>query len=220
MPASDISDGPWFRLVHAHEANPAPICLTPSEIIYFELERDPVRHHLRSLARSALRVWLGERLGLPALNVPLQTAPTGRLELAPPYQDWSVSVSTRRELGLIAVSEPGQGVVGVDIEWIDPSFDLSALGLPGLTSRERAALDAVPAPARLAAFFRLWTRKEAVAKALSLGVAAFDAGLDLSVLPLTESARWQTLHLLDHACRVRNLPVAPDYVAALAIVNA
>jgi len=218
MPASDISPGPWFRLVQASDT--APLCLTPAEIAYFAPERDPVRRHLRTRVRSALRGWLGERLGLPALDVPLQTASTGRLELGPPYQDWSVSVSTRRELGLIAVSEPGQGVVGVDIEWIDPSFDLSALGLPGLTSHERAALDAVPAPARLAAFFRLWTRKEAVAKALSLGVAAFDAGLDLSVLPLTESPRWQTLRALGHSCRVRNLPVAPDYVAALAIVRA
>jgi 4'-phosphopantetheinyl transferase len=220
MPASDISDGPLFRLVHARDANPAPICLTPSEIAYFAPERDPARRLLRTRVRSALRVWLGERLGLLALQVPLQTASMGRLELGSPYQDWSVSVSTRRELGLIAVNEPGQGVVGVDIEWLDPAFDFSALGAPGLTPAERAALETTPAPTRLAAFFRLWTRKEAVAKALSLGVAAFDAGLDLSALSPAESSHWQTLHLLGHSCRVRDLPVSPGYVAALAIVLA
>jgi 4'-phosphopantetheinyl transferase len=166
--------------------------------------------------RAELRAWLGERLGLPPNEVPLLHARSGRLELSPPYNDWSLSVSSRRELGLIAISPPGQGAIGVDVEWLDPAFDFTVLLPPLLTAPERAVLDTVPTLSRREAFFRLWTRKEAVAKALGLGVAAFDAGLDLSALPPTNVSGWRAVSTLGHNCRVRDLVVSPKYVAAVA----
>jgi 4'-phosphopantetheinyl transferase len=222
MPASafDLSSGPAFRIVYAGQTDPSlpQSVLSPAEIAYFQRDRDPVRSLLRMRVRAALLNWLGECLNLAPDRVPLHQTASGRLELTPPYQDWTVSVSASREIGLLAVSQPSQGVVGVDVEWLDHAFDLSALGPPALSPAERAALDALPESSRRDAFFRLWTRKEAVAKALDLGVSAFDAGLDLSTLPLAETRDWRKFSALRQSLALRDLPIPAGYLAALAVV--
>jgi 4'-phosphopantetheinyl transferase len=222
MPASafDLSDGPSFRVVYAGQADPSPpqTVLSPAEIAYFQRDRDPARSLLRMRVRAALLTWLGECLNLAPDRVPLQQSASGRLELTPPYQDWTVSASASREIGLLAVSQPSQGIVGVDVEWLDHALDLTALGPPALNPAERAALDALPESSRREAFFRLWTRKEAVAKALGLGVSAFDAGLDLSTLPLAETRDWRKFSALGQSLALRDLPIPTGYLAALAVV--
>ena len=220
-PVIDPSAGPSFRVVHAGQADPSPpqSVLSLAEIAYFQRDRDPARSLLRMRVRAALLTWLGECLNLPPIRVPLLQSASGRLELAPPYQDWTVSVSASREIGLLAVSQPGQGVVGVDVEWLDDALDLTALGPPALNAAERAALDALPPSSRREAFFRLWTRKEAAAKALGLGVSAFDAGLDLSSLPLTEAHDWREFSAFGQSLALRDLPIPPGYLAALAVVR-
>ncbi len=223
MPASAFDQyvGPSFRVVHAGQADPSPpqSVLSPAEIAYFQRDRDPARSLLRMRVRAALLTWLGECLKLPPDRVPLHQTASGRLELAPPYQDWTVSVSASREIGLLAISPPGQGVVGVDIEWLDQALDLTALGPPAVSPAERTALDALPPASQREAFFRLWTRKEAVAKALGLGVSAFDAGLDLSLLPLIETPEWRKFTTFGQSLALRDLPVPPDHLAALAVVG-
>jgi 4'-phosphopantetheinyl transferase len=169
--------------------------------------------------RATLRVWLGEFLRLPPALVPLHQAPSGLLGLLLPFQDWSVSVSASRDMGLLSVSPPGQGAVGVDIEWGDTTLDLASLAPPALSVAERSLLDTLPEVSRRAAFFRLWTRKEAVAKALALGVSAFDAGLDLASLPHTEMAAWQDISVFGRSLHLRDLPAPPGYHAALAVTR-
>lgn len=220
-PVFDPSPGPAFRVVYAAQTDPSTpqSVLSPAEIAYFQRDRDPARSLLRMRVRTALLTWLGELLNLPPDKVPLLQNASGRLELTPPYQDWSVSVSASREIGLLAVSQPGQGLVGVDVEWLDHALDLTALGPPAISSAERAALDALPEFSQREAFFRLWTRKEAVAKALGLGVSAFDAGLDLSALPLAETRDWRKFSALGQSLALRDLPVPSGYLAALAVVQ-
>jgi phosphopantetheinyl transferase len=210
-----------LRVIHAEETDPGPWenALLPSDLAYCQRDPNPLRRRLRLKMRADLRALLSERLGLSPRHVPLQHAYLGRLELASPYKEWSVSTSARHRLGVIALSPPGGGVIGVDVEWLDPAFDFTALRPPALAMPESTTLDALPAPARREAFFRLWTRKEAVAKALGLGVAAFDAGLDLSALPAAESTHALSVSALGQSCNVCDLPggrLPAGYVAALA----
>ncbi|WP_243457593.1 4'-phosphopantetheinyl transferase family protein [Ottowia testudinis] len=127
--------------------------------------------------RAALRWLLGERLGVPAPDVPLGTGPWGRPRLASGTgPDFNVSHSGN--CVLIALSERGLAV-GVDIERIDATLQ----GTPA----ERAALEALVlshreqsiAPAARPAFPTVWTAKEAVLKCLGVGVAEHLAAVSL-----------------------------------------
>jgi 4'-phosphopantetheinyl transferase len=77
----------------------------------------------------------------------------------------SFSVSHSGELGLIAIAEPGRRI-GVDVEQLRPDRDVRALAERFFHPEEAAGIGD-----DRAAFYRCWTRKEAVVKALGLGLA-------------------------------------------------
>lgn len=81
----------------------------------------------------------------------------------------SFSLSHSGERVLIAVSARGR--VGVDVERIRPVRRLEALAARWLAPGERAWLAAAGEGGVEAAFFDVWTRKEAFAKALGSGLA-------------------------------------------------
>jgi 4'-phosphopantetheinyl transferase len=60
--------------------------------------------------------------------------------------------------------------VGIDIEWRRPIEDLDSMAQTVMSMRELSQWKALPADQRLAAFYRVWTRKEAYLKAIGLGL--------------------------------------------------
>jgi 4'-phosphopantetheinyl transferase len=210
----------WIRVVQRSNADPraAAELLTVAERDDFARDRILPRRELRLIARAALREWLGVVLNQAASAVPLVRLPSGRLELTTPPGGWSFSVATRGDVALLALGQAEAGTVGVDIESLDGEIAADMLDAPAIIERERHQLDALPHPARARAALRLWVRKEAVAKALGIGVAAFDAGLDLSTLAMEETPHWQSFTTLGRTGRVRDLTVPVGYAAALAVV--
>jgi 4'-phosphopantetheinyl transferase len=200
----------------AREDSPAQKLLAPWEIAELARDQDLPRRNLRIRVRAALREWLGEVSGIIAAKIALKRLPSGRLELDETPARWTFSVSTRGDLGLIALGRAEDGEVGVDVE-SNADSAVAALSAPAFTAAERAKLDTLPSSARTAAALRLWVRKEAVAKALGLGVAAFDAGLDLSALNLAENHDGKTIQFCGRAVRVRDISVAEGYTAAVAV---
>ncbi|MEU9361630.1 4'-phosphopantetheinyl transferase superfamily protein [Streptomyces sp. NPDC048301] len=93
-----------------------------------------------------------------------------------------ISISHGR--GLAAVAVTGLSPVGVDIEVVRPVPALS-MARRWFPPREAAWLGSLPERHRHAAYFWLWTHKEAMGKALGTGLD--DGGL-LRVAPLP--ARW------------------------------
>lgn len=74
--------------------------------------------------------------------------------------------------GWIVLAHSRTGPVGVDIEGIDPDLDLSLTATPrSLGDAERDWLDAQPVALRSRGFLLLWTRKEALLKAIGSGIA-------------------------------------------------
>lgn len=217
----DLPGGPAVRVVAAGAADLAGAerLLPAAELAYLARDRIPPRRELRVLVRAALREWLAGLIGVAPAGVSLRRAASGRLEVAAPGSGWSVSLSVRGRFGIIAMGPASEGDVGIDIERVDPAFNLAGLGTPAATAAERTQLGALPAAEQRGAFFRLWTRKEAVAKALGRGAAEFDDGLDLSGLAPAETAAWLTLRVGRRDCRVRDLTVAPGYAAAVAVAR-
>ena len=127
-------------------------------------------------AHLALRLELARRAGSDAAGLRWSEGPPPRL--LPQHAEngldrtwpWHGSLSHTR--GAVAVASLAGGVVGVDVERhveLDPREEWTALGLgPGEAQRlRRLSLEE-----RSAAFFDLWTLKEALSKALGLGLRA------------------------------------------------
>jgi 4'-phosphopantetheinyl transferase len=85
----------------------------------FRFEKDAV--HWRA-CRAALRVVLGEALGIAAETVAFEFGEFGKPALSPPWDGLHFNLSHCRDLALIALC--GDGAVGVDVEPADRAASL------------------------------------------------------------------------------------------------
>lgn len=129
------------------------------------------------LCRSALRRWLGACLGLQPDNVCLITNPNGKPELqqgegggnGKQAMPLHFNVTHTAGKGLIALAwHP----VGIDVERIRPVDHLEGLVQRYFSRAEYLQWLQSSADDRVDAFFRLWTSKEAVTKAVGRSLAA------------------------------------------------
>ncbi len=130
-------------------------------------------HRRRYVAcRGRLRQILGNYLGEWPANIDFRYETSEKPMLAGPNSDQlSFNVAHSEDMALIAISCSGS--VGVDVEAIRPlTSDLWGLAKVHFSSREQAELRLIDEPDRLRAFFRGWTRKEAIVKADGSGLAA------------------------------------------------
>jgi phosphopantetheinyl transferase len=89
----------------------------------------------------------------------------------PCIQDSDIRCSISHSGGGVAVGFDETGPFGVDLEALRRRR-VNVLASTYFHAREAALLDALPEEQRVEAFYRLWTRKEAVAKAHGLGLTA------------------------------------------------
>ena len=167
------------------------------------------------VGRAALRSVLAGYLGVAPAAVALGRATQGRPTLLGEQAGaLAFSVSRSAGVGLCAVTIGRD--VGVDIERIMAGVAQDVVHDRVLSPAEVTALRALEAEARERAFFAVWTRKEAYAKARGLGLSLpfeqFTVSTDLAVAALVEAvdddpARWT----------LRDLEAGPGYAAALAI---
>lgn len=118
----------------------------------------------------------------------------------PDHPGVDVSVSHAGEHVAVALARGPR--IGVDVELIR-DIDVGALARSAFSSDEAAQLAALPAGERTAAFYRLWTRKESIVKALGVGITDSFAGVSASIT----------------GAALHELTCAPDYVATLAILG-
>jgi len=107
-------------------------------------------------------------LGVDARQKPVLTA-------SPPL--W-FNLSYRTRWALLAISN--QSEVGVDVEEIRPVTGAEDLVCQLFSSAERAVLHAAKGAAWWALFYAIWTRKEAWAKMLGMGLALPFAGFSVA----------------------------------------
>lgn len=124
------------------------------------------RRALRELLAHSLREIAG--LELTASQISLTAEHRGKPCLAPEQRLIEFNLSHSHELALLAISQRGQ--LGVDLERVDERRDIEGLSRYAFSPREQAALAATAPAQRRAAFFRIWTRKEAYLKALGMGL--------------------------------------------------
>lgn len=193
----------------------------PMEALLTETERArisrlglPLLRQRAALSRAWLRTVLGEVRGESPQRVPIEITTHGK-PLCVGGPAFNISHSEDR----LVIALATEGEIGVDIEMIRPLEELDELAALVFSPAERQQLGALPPAARLAAFYRGWTRKEALIKAVGKGLSmplerfSVDLGesrhnaLLESHIPGLDTERWQVL------------PVACDPEATLAVAS-
>ena len=147
--------------------------------------------------RPAVRAALLRLLGVTGLQVDEHGRPWS--------PGVSFNVSHSGTLGVIALAE-GDRRIGVDVEQVRADTDVRALARRFFHPDEAAAI-----AGRRDAFFRCWTRKEAVVKALGRGLSH---PLDSFAVDVDADGPAEVAGV--GGLLVRSLETPPGYVAALA----
>lgn len=131
----------------------------------------PHRHGQRST--DALRTGIAGYLGIDPDSVELQRSMTGRPLLIGPTSDLRFSASHSGETLLLGFlrSATSDDRIGVDVEHIKSRPNALELARRYFTRHEAETLSSLPQAEREQAFYRLWTAKEALLKALGQGLA-------------------------------------------------
>ncbi len=121
-------------------------------------------------AHALLRVMLSHGTDRSPGSWQFDRTATGKPSLAgadAPHASFSLTHAR----GMVACALATRADVGVDIERVDREVDPSAISARFFAPAEVAALDRVDERARRDRFFYLWTLKEALGKAVGLGLA-------------------------------------------------
>ncbi|BGE87889.1 hypothetical protein Ms3S1_p11300 (plasmid) [Methylosinus sp. 3S-1] len=151
-------------------------------------------------AHALLRALLSRDLGGPPHLWRFVDQAHGKPALDPAFAFPSLEFNLSHTHGAVACAVTHGRPVGVDIENASRDIDLLALARAYFAPAETALLEALVEEERAAAFFQLWTLKEAYVKARGDGLAlAFDRfafsldpiGVDLPDASPAEPALWR-----------------------------
>jgi 4'-phosphopantetheinyl transferase len=169
-------------------------------------------------ARGVARALLGRYLGRAPASLTFADSFGGKPEVDVTGDALPLRFSYSRSHGVAVYALARRWRVGIDIEAIRPLDDLAGLVRQVCSERELELMQAQPPAGRLAAFYRLWVRKEAVVKATGEGLArdlrGVEVGLSGDAVRLLaddgeagEPAPW----------RLVDLPAGAGHASALAV---
>jgi 4'-phosphopantetheinyl transferase len=165
------------------------------------------------VGRANLRRILGKALGVEASQIALRKLPSGKLVLSALSGpgDLHFNVSHSSELVLIAAARRREA--GIDVEATRENLSAHELAERFFCEAEWKELRELSGRDQQAAFFRCWTRKEAIVKAVGEGL-----GIPLrSFYVGTGAAEWTTVETEDRrAWKVRSWTPRLGYTASLA----
>lgn len=170
-----------------------------------------------ALCRAALRVVLCERLACPNGELTFEDGeygkPSALIRGQPAKVSFNISHSGRH--GLIAMA--GRGRLGVDVEPRDRRRKLDVLITEVLTPAEQSRLAGTGVIRKQQLFFRLWTMKEALVKALGKGFSLHISEFEIPP-PMCNGQRlceFRFPHLPEMRWRLENLGNR-EFAAAIA----
>jgi 4'-phosphopantetheinyl transferase len=164
--------------------------------------REEDRHRF-AVTRTQLRIILGQYLDQAPSSLSFRYSDTGKPSLENPITAIPISfnVSHSGDFSLLAFSSGLD--VGIDLEFLRIARDVVELARVIYPPEQYRQFLAIPEAQRHGEFFRSWTRREAIGKALGVGISITQDAYDGA---LAESSEWSLC----------GIDVADDYVASLA----
>jgi 4'-phosphopantetheinyl transferase len=180
------------------------------------------RHRRRFIAcRGHVRRILAGYLNARPAALSFRYGARGKPALDVPWSDSDIqfNVSNSDDVALLAVALDRE--LGIDVEHIREPRDFDSLAEQFFAASEVAQLRSLPQEQRLEGFFRCWTRKEAVLKAVGSGLA-FPLDKVVVTLGRNEPARVVTYDDDPAGASqwwLESLAPVPEYIGALAAVG-
>lgn len=189
-------------------------CLSTEDLARLDRYSNQAAGAMFLAARAALRLLLGQILATAPSEVQIATMEHGKPYL-PACPQLFFNISHSRNIALIAIA---RHPVGIDVEFLRRPVDFAAVMRRFFSEDERYdwQLNSVPNPQ--AAFFRGWTRKEAILKATGEGIAGL-GHTRVSFKPDEPRALKERLNDPSQSVEwlFNDFCPAPDYQAAVAL---
>jgi 4'-phosphopantetheinyl transferase len=168
------------------------------------------KHQRRFIAaRSSLRTILSFYLATPPEAIQFIYSEHHKPFLAPAHHSSiQFNLTHSSDTAVIAVNK--QFAVGVDIEKMKPK-EMLPLAKRFFSQQEYTALSTLPAQEQITAFYRLWSRKEALIKAVGKGLF-----IPLSSFSVSHDDKLEEITLENERWSLVTLPLLKDYQTALA----
>jgi 4'-phosphopantetheinyl transferase len=185
-----------------------------AERFYFKKDRD---HFI--VAHGLLRIILSRYLNIEPGDLRFCYSPYGKPMLAREFDGARLRFNLSHSHSLVLYVITRGREVGVDVERIRRDLAYKRIAEGFFSPREVTALHTVPTGRQLGAFFNCWTRKEAYIKARGEGLSLPLDRFDVSLAPGEPATLLSTIGGPHETSRwsLRELDLAPDYVAALAV---
>ena len=168
-------------------------------------------------ARALLRTILGGYLATDPQRLTFAYSEKEKPSLGRAHADSGITFNVSHSGGSALLAFSQRREIGVDVEQVRRDFDVEAIARRFFSVHEQGQLAALPNEEKFESFFRCWTRKEAFIKATGEGLSLPLHQFDVSVAPGNSDALLSTRS--DHSeaalWSLREIPVAPGYVAAL-----
>lgn len=203
-----IADGMPAQLEAASRA-----LLSADEAVRADRFRRAADRHNFIAAHAGLRILLAAALGRNHGNLDLTRHDAGKPGLR--GQPLEFNLSHSGNIVLIAITH--NLAVGVDVEKPRDLQDRQAIAERFFHPAEAAELASLGGDAARHAFFRCWTRKEAVIKALGLGLSLPLSTFRVSVQEPARLLSTTGIEPAAAAWSLMDLRPAPDYVGAVAV---
>ena len=133
--------------------------------------------------RGWLRAMLGRYLRIDPDRLEFMYSPNGKPALANRFADAAIHFNLAHSDNLALFAFTRIGAVGVDVERIRSMKDAPELVARFFSARESGLFQKVTVDQQPAAFFNLWTRKEALLKATGVGITGGLNELEVTFLP-------------------------------------
>lgn len=212
LPAGEVHV--WRAVLDRSQASSFEPLLSPDELSRAGRYRSRINSDFCKVSRGLLRTMIGAYLAIPPAEVGFDSGPRGKPILARggTAPDLRFNVSHSGAMAIYAFSIEAD--VGIDLELIDPKIDAAGLALQLFSSPTLNRLRELPAEQQRVAFFRLWTRFEALAKAAGIGLELLNKNVEIDSdqieiagpEPSAPATRWI----------ISDLEIAHGYKAALA----
>ena len=125
------------------------------------------------LSRGILRAILAPYVSCDARDVEIETEPLGKPCLSDEHivnVGSEIHFNVSHSEGLLAIAVNTSGAVGVDVEQVRKFDQLDSIASALFSADQQRALNKLGADERIELFFKYWVHREAVAKALGVGL--------------------------------------------------
>ncbi len=214
---ADLEPGIIHVLRVSLDAPPMPMAdlaamVTEAEQARAARFRQSADAHRHVIGRAVLRYALGRLCGMPPTSIVFRVSGRGK-----PTVDDGPSFNISHSGNDVVVALAAAGRLGVDVEAVRPHDDLFDVARLSFVASEVDALQQAPIGEQLRHFYRVWARKEAMLKALGVGIADL-AALTVSGASVTHNALTR-IDLPDERVSdwiVQSFPCSVDVEAAVA----